>query len=481
MAYIGNGPGVASQRVLTTITAVDGQTTFVPSSGYTLGYVDVFLNGVKLVDGTDYTASNGVNIVLTEAAVLNDTVEVLTYFPRGLSDGYTKAEADGRYEPIDTAYTKTESDTRYEPIDTAYTKAESDTRYVEVTDDTKTGNFIINGAMQVWQRGTSYTHDVTDANATALPYATVDRFKATPHSVGNSTAGEYTSTREIYDGKIWLKQGCTTPYNGSSYIVRSTVHFVEAPNNVSPIQGEEVTLSYLFRAKQNGQYSVTVGDHTDANFSIFSFNYTGAGAAQKVSFTFTVPDVTPTNYTALRFYFSYGVPAGHSLLSDESNLNGTFVSTSSMLTRTSDYKWWEVAGDWVAFTEVQLELGDVATPFEYRSYGEELALCQRYFTRSRHVLGSTFNYGYDGLRAVRCVNSNWAMDNLGFNVDMRVHPSLSYSDHTGTLGAVMRSSNGASLSLTLAAKSDGEIRGFSGGNLSSTQVLQFAFTADAEL
>ncbi len=127
MAYIGNGPGVASQRVLTTITAVDGQTTFVPSSGYTLGYVDVFLNGVKLVDGTDYTASNGVNIVLAEAAVLNDTVEVLTYFPRGLSDGYTKAEADGRYEPIDTAYTK----------------AETDARYVEVAGDTMTGDLTV--------------------------------------------------------------------------------------------------------------------------------------------------------------------------------------------------------------------------------------------------------------------------------------------------------------------------------------------------
>lgn len=100
MAYIGNGPGVASQRVLTTLTATDGQTTFVPTSGYTLGYVDVYFNGVKLIDGSDYTAANGVNIVLTEAATAGDIVEVVTYLPRGLSDGYTKAEADARYMDI---------------------------------------------------------------------------------------------------------------------------------------------------------------------------------------------------------------------------------------------------------------------------------------------------------------------------------------------------------------------------------------------
>jgi len=100
MAYIGNGPGVASQRILTTLTATEGQTSFTPSAGYTLGYVDVFLNGVKLIDGTDYTAADGVSIVLAEAATLDDTVEVVAYFPRGLSDGYTKAEADARYMDI---------------------------------------------------------------------------------------------------------------------------------------------------------------------------------------------------------------------------------------------------------------------------------------------------------------------------------------------------------------------------------------------
>lgn len=94
MAYIGNSPGVASQRVVTTFTATAGQTTFTPSSGYTLGYCDVFFNGVKLVNGDDYTAADGVSVVLASAAAAGDSVEIVAHFPRGLSDGYLKSEAD---------------------------------------------------------------------------------------------------------------------------------------------------------------------------------------------------------------------------------------------------------------------------------------------------------------------------------------------------------------------------------------------------
>lgn len=103
MSYIGNSPGVASQRVVTTFTATSGQTTFTPSSGYTLGYCDVFFNGVKLVNGDDYTAADGTSVVLASGAAANDVVEVVAHFPRGLSDGYLKAEADARYPRVDTA------------------------------------------------------------------------------------------------------------------------------------------------------------------------------------------------------------------------------------------------------------------------------------------------------------------------------------------------------------------------------------------
>lgn len=97
MAYLGNGPGVASQRVSDTFSVTSSTTTFTPSAGYTVGYLDVYHNGVKLVNGDDYTASNGSTFVLATAASNGDTVECVAYIPRGLSDGYTKAEADAKY------------------------------------------------------------------------------------------------------------------------------------------------------------------------------------------------------------------------------------------------------------------------------------------------------------------------------------------------------------------------------------------------
>jgi hypothetical protein len=104
---------MSSQRLVTSFTATASQTTFTPTNGYVVGYVDVYYNGVKLIVGDDYTASNGVTVVLTSPAGAGDSVELVAYKPSGLSDGYTKSEADARYEPIDSAYTKAESDARY--------------------------------------------------------------------------------------------------------------------------------------------------------------------------------------------------------------------------------------------------------------------------------------------------------------------------------------------------------------------------------
>jgi hypothetical protein len=115
MAYIGNSPGVASQRIVSKFTATASQTTFTPTSGYTVGYLDVYLNGVKLINGDDYTASNGSTFVLASGAASGDIVESVAYLPRGLSDGYTKAEADARYMDIneDTLPSQTGNSGKY--------------------------------------------------------------------------------------------------------------------------------------------------------------------------------------------------------------------------------------------------------------------------------------------------------------------------------------------------------------------------------
>ena len=70
---------------------------FTPSSGYTLGYCDVYQNGVKLVNGDDYTASDGATVTLATGAASGDSIVIVASFPRGLTDGYLKSEADARY------------------------------------------------------------------------------------------------------------------------------------------------------------------------------------------------------------------------------------------------------------------------------------------------------------------------------------------------------------------------------------------------
>ena len=72
--WISSAPSTAYTR--TSFTATASQTTF--SVVYTVGYVEVFLNGV-LLNGTDYTASNGTTVVLAVGAALNDIVETFAY------------------------------------------------------------------------------------------------------------------------------------------------------------------------------------------------------------------------------------------------------------------------------------------------------------------------------------------------------------------------------------------------------------------
>ena len=76
--YIGTIPTPQATQTRQTFTATASQTTF-NTIGYTVGYLDVFLNGVKLVDGTDYTATNGSDVVLTTGAAASDILEIVAY------------------------------------------------------------------------------------------------------------------------------------------------------------------------------------------------------------------------------------------------------------------------------------------------------------------------------------------------------------------------------------------------------------------
>jgi len=79
--------------VKTTVTATAGQTT-VSSLTYTAGLVDVYLNGIKLIIGTDVTASNGNSIVLAAGAEVNDIIQILAFASIGAAAQHI-IKADG--------------------------------------------------------------------------------------------------------------------------------------------------------------------------------------------------------------------------------------------------------------------------------------------------------------------------------------------------------------------------------------------------
>jgi hypothetical protein len=91
--YIGNAPVPHSTQTRQTFAAVSGQTSFA-TAGYTAGFVDVYMNGVRLVDGTDFAAINGSDVVLTSGAATGDIIDVLMFTAVDLAT----AVGGGRYK-----------------------------------------------------------------------------------------------------------------------------------------------------------------------------------------------------------------------------------------------------------------------------------------------------------------------------------------------------------------------------------------------
>ena len=91
-AIVEIGTGGGNIFVKTTVTATAGQTT-VTGLTYTAGLVNVYLNGVKLIVGTDVTASNGTSITLASGAAVNDIIQLVAFAGAGsLTQNIIKAD-----------------------------------------------------------------------------------------------------------------------------------------------------------------------------------------------------------------------------------------------------------------------------------------------------------------------------------------------------------------------------------------------------
>jgi hypothetical protein len=199
-------------------------------------------------------------------------------------------------------------------------------------------NLLINGDFQVSQRG-DYTTAITAPNTYALDRWIVDRngTATVQHTSGHDIPGSPAICKAIK-----LVQTVT----GTNYLgIRQKIE------NPSIYAARTFTYSAWIRSNTPNARIECYIPGTTPNLHIGP-SHSGNGQWEYLSFTFTLNPGTPTAFHADVFID-----------------NGSY----SNITIT--------AGEYVEATMLQLETGKVATPFEHRSYGEELALCQRYYER----------------------------------------------------------------------------------------------------
>ena len=139
-------------------------------------------------------------------------------------------------------------------------------------------------------------------------------------------------------------------------------------------------------------------------------------------------------------------------------------------------------------SQFQVELGNVATPFEHRSYGEELALCQRYYSKSYESSvnpGSTTYKGAEGYTgSLGGATTTYIVQIVKFPVKMRTTASVVAYDTVGNQGKCTRELPGTgtytnqSVTFNNASESGAHAISVSGNNAAYFYVH---YTADAEL
>ena len=243
---------------------------------------------------------------------------------------------------------------------TAYMRKEDNT-ISDIVGDRLSGfrNRIINGGMQIWQRATSFT-----SSGGSNVYC-CDRWgfrsNGSAVTVAQNTSNP-ASTGAIFPFSIkYQRNSGQTSVNGN-YIFQVVESF-----NCYDLSGQSVTLSFWAKAGANFSSSgnsltcvVQTGTVADEGSSAF-ISTSWTGVANVINTTVTL-STTWTKYT----------------------LTGTVGSGIQELGIYFAYSGTGTAGadDSFYITGVQLEKGLVATPFEVRSYGTELALCQRYYWKS---------------------------------------------------------------------------------------------------
>jgi len=236
-------------------------------------------------------------------------------------------------------------------------------------------NRIINGAMVIDQRGTA----TTPVTVGALSY-TLDRFFGVKTS-GATVTVQQSSTAPTGLSKSLLAT-CSTgaaPAAGNQVIVSQRVEgFNTADLSFGTASASTITISFWVRSSVTGTYCVYLGNETYNRSYVSTYTISSANTWEQKTITVSGDQsgtwAGATNGTGLVVGFCLGSGSNFTTTAG-AWATGEYQQTSAQAT------WSSTTGATFYITGVQLEKGSTATSFDYRPYGTELALCQRYYYR----------------------------------------------------------------------------------------------------
>ena len=277
-------------------------------------------------------------------------------------------------------------------------------------------NMIINGAMQVAQRGTSATGVVGSG------YYTNDRMQlgCTTNASGTYTLSQSTDAPAGFNNSF--KLDCTTANSNPNQLrfnYNVEGHDVSHLNYASS-NAQTLTLSFWVKSNVTGTYTVSIEVTTGGRYFASHYTVDTANTWEYKTIQIagdTANAINTTNLIGMAFSFwltspsalkQGEVPNGWVSNSSYTNIVGSGFNVN-MASSTSN--------EWL-ITGLQLELGDTATPFEHISYGDQLQKCRRYFYNLQSAgVYTRFGIGEN-------INATSTQCFIDYPIEMRVKPSL---------------------------------------------------------
>jgi hypothetical protein len=251
-----------------------------------------------------------------------------------------------------------------------------------------TRNLIINGAMQVAQRGTSSTSD---------GYATVDRFKV------NISGGTVTQSQEALSSGDPFDEGFHKYFRATNTSVATdtatdfrVIRTLLEDQNVATSgwnyksSGSYITLSFWVRSSVSQEFYAHLNQGMDEYNYAFSLGTLSANTWTKI--TKTIPgnsNLSFDNDNTAGLEVDIVPFWGTNFTTSGSTTDAWYAWNGASRVPDMTTTWATTSGATFDVTGVQLEVGDTATPFEHRSYEQEFALCQRYYWKAPHAFRAT--------------------------------------------------------------------------------------------